>query len=115
MLDLKKTFEQIVDHLAPKLDTYELAIYLYLVRHSRLLGKREIVVSFDAKGTYIVENRVVTLSQMLSALRAAAEANPEQSVLLRADRGCSWEQGVVVMNNCRQAGLSVRIATGSEK
>ncbi|MCE9546899.1 MAG: biopolymer transporter ExbD [Planctomycetia bacterium] len=75
---------------------------------------KEIVVSFDAKGTYIVENKVVTLSQMLSALKAAAEANPTQSVLVRADRGCSWEQGVAVMNSCRQAGLRVRIATAGD-
>lgn len=75
----------------------------------------EIVVSFNAKGKYIVENKVVTLSQMLSALKAAAQSNPTQSVLVRADKGCSWEQGVAVMNNCRQAGLHVRIATGGDK
>jgi hypothetical protein len=32
------------DHLAPKLDTYEQAIYLYVYRHSRLIGKDEVVI-----------------------------------------------------------------------
>jgi hypothetical protein len=35
----------IVDHLAPRLDTYELAIYLYLLRHTRLAGKIELKTS----------------------------------------------------------------------
>ena len=37
------------DHLAPKLDTYEQAIYLYLVRHSRLIGNSEITVGFKSE------------------------------------------------------------------
>ena len=32
------------DYLAPRLDTYEQAIYLYLVRHSRLEGSEDIVI-----------------------------------------------------------------------
>jgi biopolymer transport protein ExbD len=75
----------------------------------------EIVVSFDAKGNCIVENKRVSLAEMLTALQAAVRANPTQSVLVRADKGCSWEHGVAVMNNCRRAGLHVRIATGSDK
>ena len=36
------------DHLAPKLDTYEQAIYLYVYRHSRLIGKDEVVIGFKS-------------------------------------------------------------------
>jgi hypothetical protein len=36
------------DHLAPKLDTYEQAIYLYIYRHSRLIGKSEVVIGFKS-------------------------------------------------------------------
>jgi len=36
------------DHLAPKLDTYEQAIYLYVYRHSRLIGKDEVVISLKS-------------------------------------------------------------------
>lgn len=36
------------DHLAPKLDTYEQAIYLYVYRHSRLIGQDEAVIGFKS-------------------------------------------------------------------
>lgn len=36
------------DYLAPKLDTYEQAIYLYIYRHSRLIGKSEVVIGFKS-------------------------------------------------------------------
>jgi hypothetical protein len=47
-MDAKLTLEQFHDHLAPKLDTYEQAIYLYLLRHSRLQGVEEVVVGFQS-------------------------------------------------------------------
>jgi hypothetical protein len=37
-----------VDHVAPKLDTYEQAIYLYLVRNGPLLGQSEIVFPIES-------------------------------------------------------------------
>lgn len=43
-MDLKEFFREFQDYLAPKLDTYEQAIYLYLFRHTRLEGKAECVV-----------------------------------------------------------------------
>jgi len=45
-LDLKEFFVQYQDHLAPKLDTYEQAIYLYIFRKSRLLGLDEVTIGF---------------------------------------------------------------------
>jgi len=45
-IDLKKFFVQFQDHLAPKLDTYEQAIYLYIFRKSRLLGIHEVTTGF---------------------------------------------------------------------
>lgn len=42
---------QFHDWLAPKLDTYEQAIYLYIHRHSRLIGKSEIVIGFKSSRT----------------------------------------------------------------
>ena len=41
------------DHLAPKLDTYEQAIYLYIFRHSRLVGLEEVVIGFKSARTRI--------------------------------------------------------------
>lgn len=43
---LRVFFQQFQDHLAPKLDTYEQAIYLYVFRHSRFIGQNEAVIGF---------------------------------------------------------------------
>jgi len=50
-MDLKQFMIQFQDYLAPKLDTYEQAIYLYIFRHSRLIGKEEIVIGFKSART----------------------------------------------------------------
>jgi HNH endonuclease len=47
-MDTKQFIEQFHDYLAPKLDTYEQAIYLYIFRHSRLLGEDEVVIGFKS-------------------------------------------------------------------
>jgi len=47
-MDLKQFIGHFQDHLAPKLDTYEQAIYLYIFRHSRLLGIEEVVIGFKS-------------------------------------------------------------------
>lgn len=47
-LDLREFFEHFQDYLAPKLDTYEQAIYLYVFRHSRLIGKDEVTIGFHS-------------------------------------------------------------------
>lgn len=46
--DLREFIQQFQDHLAPKLDTYEQAIYLYIFRHSRFIGKDEAVIGFKS-------------------------------------------------------------------
>jgi hypothetical protein len=47
-MDLKIFVEQFQDYLAPRLDTYEQALYLYIFRHSRLIGEDEIVIGFKS-------------------------------------------------------------------
>jgi hypothetical protein len=47
-MDCKHFIEQFQDYLAPKLDTYEQALYLYIFRHSRLLGTDEVVIGFKS-------------------------------------------------------------------
>ena len=48
MIDLQQFITEFQDHLAPKLDTYEQAIYLYVFRHSRLLGLEEATIGFKS-------------------------------------------------------------------
>lgn len=47
-MDLPEFIVQFQDHLAPKLDTYEQAIYLYVFRHSRLVGLDEATIGFKS-------------------------------------------------------------------
>jgi hypothetical protein len=47
-MDLQQFIAQFQDHLAPKLDTYEQAIYLYIFRHTRLIGLDEATIGFKS-------------------------------------------------------------------
>jgi hypothetical protein len=47
-VDLREFIAQFQDHLAPKLDTYEQAIYLYVFRHSRLIGLDQVTLGFKS-------------------------------------------------------------------
>jgi hypothetical protein len=47
-MDPKLVLAEFVDYLSPRLDTYEQAIYLYAMRHSRLEGREEIVIGFKS-------------------------------------------------------------------
>ncbi len=47
-MELEQFFRDFVDHLAPRLDTYEQAIYLYLFRHTRFVGAEEAVIGLKS-------------------------------------------------------------------
>lgn len=47
-MDYRDFFIQFQDHLAPRLDAYEQAIYLYIFRHSRMLGLDEVTIGFKS-------------------------------------------------------------------
>ncbi len=48
MDEFAQTFAQFQDHLAPRLDVYEQAIYLYVLRHTHVEGRREIVIGLKS-------------------------------------------------------------------
>lgn len=47
-MELEQVLKDFQDYLAPRLDTYEQAIYLYLFRHTRLIDIEETVVGFKS-------------------------------------------------------------------
>jgi hypothetical protein len=47
-MNLQEFLIKFQDHLAPRLDAYEQAIYLYIFRHSRLLGLNETTIAFKS-------------------------------------------------------------------
>jgi hypothetical protein len=46
--ELREFFQQFQDFLAPKLDMYEQAVYLYIFRHSRFIGQEEALIAFKS-------------------------------------------------------------------
>lgn len=48
MDEFAQVFAQFQDHLAPRLDVYEQAIYLYILRHTVIEGKREEIIGFKS-------------------------------------------------------------------
>jgi hypothetical protein len=47
-MELEQFFKDFQDHLAPRLDTYEQAVYLYLFRHTRFVGLEEAIIGFKS-------------------------------------------------------------------
>jgi hypothetical protein len=47
-MDIRAEIETFQDYLAPELDTYEQAIYLYIFRQSRLQDKEEVTIGFKS-------------------------------------------------------------------
>ena len=47
-MEIEQFFKDFQDHRAPRLDTYEQAIYLYLFRHTRFIGLDEAVIGFKS-------------------------------------------------------------------
>src|SRR5487761_40388 len=47
-MNVEQFIKDFQDYLAPRLDTYEQAIYLYAYRHSRLVGNVEVVIGFKS-------------------------------------------------------------------
>ena len=48
MDEFAQIFAQFQDHLGPRLDVYEQAIYLYVLRHTLVEGKREEIIGFKS-------------------------------------------------------------------
>ncbi|MBA3707206.1 MAG: HNH endonuclease [Planctomycetes bacterium] len=48
MDEFAQIFAQFQDHLAPRLDMYEQAIYLYIFRHTLVDGKTDVVIGFKS-------------------------------------------------------------------
>jgi len=47
-INMREFLIQFQDYVAPRLDTYEQAVYLYIFRHSRLIGLDEVTLGFQS-------------------------------------------------------------------
>ena len=47
-MTIDKHIQDIIDFAEPQMDVYEFSIYMYLVRHTRLIGKDEEIFGFKS-------------------------------------------------------------------
>lgn len=68
---------------------------------------KDIELNIDQEGQYFLgAGNAMTLEEVEAALGQLAVNNPlTQSVIIRADRNCSWDRVAQAMNACYRAGL----------
>ena len=101
MNEFAQVFAQFQDHLAPRLDVYEQAIYLYLLRHTHLEGKREAVIGFKS-----------ARKKMAFGIGKAGTP-PSEGVIYEKLRGLEQKNCVKVLNSER-AGTRIEVFLPSE-
>jgi hypothetical protein len=100
-MDAKTILEQYQDHLAPKLDTYEQAIYLYLLRHSRLQALDEIVVGFKS-------------ARRRMAFGIGSEGTPMSEGTCYKKLKSLANKGCIVLSASEREGMRLRLLLPSE-
>jgi len=66
---------------------------------------REIVVNVDVEGNVVVTGRVISDEDLAAMIAGAVEANPEQKVTVRGDRGTPYGNVVRVLDICKTNGV----------
>jgi len=67
---------------------------------------RELFINIDADGRYFVRGEILTLDELYAALKLAWVNNPGRaSVIIRADKRCSWQYVVAAINLCLKANI----------
>jgi biopolymer transport protein ExbD len=81
-----------------------------------ILEPKEIFVNIDRRGQYFLGASQMDLEQLERALRMADINNPVgQSVIIRADKRCSWQHVVSAIDACHRAGIhDIRPTTSAD-
>ena len=101
MDEFAQVFAQFQDHLAPRLDVYEQAIYLYVLRHTFVEGKREVVIGFKSA------------RKKLAFGTGKAGTPPSERVVYEKLRGLQ-SKGCVEIVSSERAGTRMKINLPSE-
>jgi len=100
-IDLLKFIVEFQDHLAPKLDTYEQAIYLYVFRHTRLLDIDEAAIPLKS-----ARHRLATGTG--EGGRPMSESSANKKLLSLQEKGC------ITLVRTNHAGRVLRLHLPSE-
>lgn len=66
---------------------------------------RELVINLDAEGQIVLSGRKVALEDLRQIIQQAVQVNPEQKVIVRADRALPYGTVVSVLDACKGAGI----------
>ncbi|MCH7701837.1 MAG: biopolymer transporter ExbD [Planctomycetes bacterium] len=69
------------------------------------MSLREIIVNVDREGQIILAGQVTEAEDLQRLVSDAVQANPEQKVTLRGDRGTAYVNIVRVLDICKSAGI----------
>ena len=69
------------------------------------MSLREIIINVDREGQIILAGQVTEAEDLQRLIGEAVEANPEQKVTLRGDRGTAYLNIVRVLDICKSAGI----------
>ncbi len=68
---------------------------------------REVVIDIDAQGVVYLGGKITTMNELEGILESAVLNNPtSQTVIIRADRGATFQPVVSVMDLCNRSGVS---------
>jgi biopolymer transport protein ExbD len=73
--------------------------------------RRHISVTITADGQYYVSGDLTPRTQLSGKIRQELQANPQSSLVLRADKNATVDDAVRVMNIAKSLNLSIMMAT----
>lgn len=100
-MDLRRFIEEFQDYLVPKLDTYEQAVYIYVFRHSRLLGLDEVTIGFKS-------------ARKKMAFGIGKKGTPVSEHVIYEKLRSLMEKGCLEILETERAGTRVRLRVPSE-
>ena len=76
----------------------------------------EVIVNLTKEGVISINQQAFTLEQLRERLRRLVRAFPGQPVVIRADKECSYESVVAIIDSCRLADIwNISFATAGEQ
>ena len=96
----------------------EVEITLPTAKSATIPGRMpgEIILNLNADGQVSVNGQVLTLEDVTSRLARIAENFPGQPVVIRADKSCSYEKLMSLIDACRTANVwNFSLATEDDK
>lgn len=76
----------------------------------------EVIVNLTKEGVISINQQPFTLEQLRERLHRLVRAFPGQSVIIRADKDCSYESVVAIIDSCRLADIwNISFATAGDE